>query len=126
MSGNRLCARCEDIISKGPKEINQDKEHHSNDKAFVQAAKQGCYVCTWTWRKHISTALHSRRSSPIIRHTVYKWKDTYYNNRICNLLESALWIIVYGTADEILSAVVFWLLEPAIEGEHVPNAGIVN
>jgi hypothetical protein len=126
MSENRLCATCEDIISKGPNEIGQKKEHHTNDKAFLQAVEQGCYVCTWAWRNYTSLARHSRRSSHIVHHTTYKWEDAYNHIRICDLLESALMIVVYDTADKILSAVLIWLLEPAIEGEHFSNSGIVN
>jgi hypothetical protein len=118
MSKNRLCARCQDIISNGPDKLDQEEEHHTNDKTFAQAVEQGCYICSWSLRDQRLGGSDGCQKTHVVRHTTYQWKNLLSWDRISDVLEFELWITVYNTADSDTTPTTFWLFEPAVEGER--------
>jgi hypothetical protein len=117
MSGNRLCVKCQEIISKEPDKSGQQNDHHSDNKAFLQAVEQNCYVCSWTLRDFKSRVSGERQKPRILHSTTYKWIDVFIESRTCDILESEVWISAYDTADILTSTTSFWLLKPAIGGK---------
>jgi len=71
MSKNRLCARCQEILSEGP--VKQERDHFSNGEAFLQAAEQGCYICSWTLNNYKWHPVRNSRVGNPIHYTTYAW-----------------------------------------------------
>lgn len=71
MSGSRLCDQCQTVLSLGPDDSGEVKEHHATGETFFQAIKQGCYICSWAWRKY-DQAKGPTAHSPV-HHTACKW-----------------------------------------------------
>ena len=91
MSGNRLCAKCQEIISKGPDKSVQENDHHSNNKALLQAVEQDCYVCSWTLRDYRSRSSNRRQKPHIVHHTTYMWENKRIRYRASDVLEFELY-----------------------------------
>jgi hypothetical protein len=76
MSGNKLCAKCEDIISIGPPENTswpwKRAEHHADSRAFLRAVEQGCYICTWSWRRYSMPSYDGPQTTHTVHHTTYE------------------------------------------------------
>lgn len=118
MSGNRLCAKCQEIISKVPDKSVQENDHHSNNKALLQAVEQNCYVCSWTLRDYRSRRSNRRQKPHIAHHTTYMWENKRIRYRASDVLEFELYINIYATEDKLSTVTSFWPLEPAIRGKY--------
>ena len=104
MSESRLCAKCQEIflarLIEGKAQIKG--EHHANSEAFIQAAAQGCYVCSWTLRTHTWSDSRGYRALKPIRNTTY-----VIDNRNTDLI--MLYICVYIAERTLYYSGTFYL-----------------
>jgi hypothetical protein len=88
MSDGRLCARCQAIFSSDV-DLLITYDHYNDGSAFIRAAKEGCYICTWAWRRFTWSSTHGSYVDRPVHHTLF-------NINIFGSGHCTLDIVIYG------------------------------
>lgn len=108
MSENRLCDRCQEILSSGEDVNEVENDHHVSSETLLQAAERGCYICKWILRYVRWSPARGSYDVPI-HHTLYTWDKSKEVPQFK--------IRVYATKHACHESVRFLLSESGIEGK---------